>query len=87
MSILKQVDYCPECGETWDPGDQPGDCCGVPPITGYACPDCGVGAQTEAEAIACCNWDCTPEGYRLIHAAAAAAGQQELLLTDDRERN
>jgi hypothetical protein len=94
MSILPVVAYCATCQESRDAllvdgeGDlDQSDPCGTTcPVcrcalqTGYECPDCGVIYEDEDDAIHCCNWDCSREGYRLIYAALNAAGQLQLRL-------
>lgn len=50
-------------------------CCGGPIKMGYLCPICGFPHDTEAEAIACCGWDQTPEGARTARQRIEEAGQ------------
>ena len=56
------------------------DCCGGPAGIGYLCPVCELPHDTEEYAIACCDWERTPEGARQIRAALEEAGQLGLEL-------
>lgn len=78
--ILRPAWYCPACGEWWDCEAAAVDCCQDGAEFAYPCPTCELPHPREAEALACCGWEQTPEGARAIRTALDEAGQLPLEL-------
>jgi hypothetical protein len=75
MTILPETWYCEGCDEPHATETAAADCCGLPPAFGYLCPICGLGSESEAEALECCGWERTREGYQTIRRTLEANGQ------------
>lgn len=73
--LLPLVHFCDACGTVERDLESAMACCGGPVGMGYACPVCEIPHETEAEAIACCGWDRTPEGARTARQRLEEAGQ------------
>lgn len=78
--LLPLVHYCGTCSDPAIDLEAAVECCGGPAALGYLCPVCGFPYATEAAAIACCEWDRTPEGARAITRRLEEAGQLPLEL-------
>lgn len=78
IGILPLVHYCDGCGTGAIDHESAVECCGGPVGIGYCCPICGIPYEHEQDAVACCDWDRTPEGARSIQRKMEAAGQLAL---------
>lgn len=78
--ILPSTWYCEGCDDPHPTEQAAADCCGQMAAYGYLCPICGLGSETEAEALECCDWEHTRKGVCVITEILEAAGQTRLPL-------
>lgn len=80
--FLPTTYYCACCGSYAEDAADAAACCrgmGKPAI-GYLCPVCMEPYDTEAAALACHQWNESPEGLRRAHHLLEEAGQLTLEL-------